>query len=122
MGPRAGTLPALEVPVRRRGHPLARTGDVVVHAQAHRASGAAPLEPGVAEDPVEALGLGLGLDSHRSGHGERADTASTGMSRMAVPGRRPMYASARRALSRPASSASASGSGIRLSIATACAG
>ena len=33
--------------------------DVGVHAQAHRAAGAAPLEAGLAEDPVEALALGL---------------------------------------------------------------
>ena len=36
--------------------------DVGVHAQAHRAAGHAPVEAGLAEDAVEALGLGLRLD------------------------------------------------------------
>src|SRR5262245_66548057 len=50
-------LAALEVSVRRRGHALARPRRVAVDPDAHRAAGLAPLEPGVAEDAVEPLGL-----------------------------------------------------------------
>ena len=63
-------LPALEVAVAGGRRPLARLELVGVHAQAHRAPGAAPLGPGVEEDPVEALGLGLRLDRHRPGDDE----------------------------------------------------
>ena len=44
--PPARALAALEVAVRGRGAALARLEDVRVHAQAHRAAGAAPLEAG----------------------------------------------------------------------------
>ena len=71
---RAPALPlaALEVAVRRRRAALARLKDVRVHAQAHRAAGAAPLEAGGREDPVEALVLRLLLDAGRAGDDERA--------------------------------------------------
>src|SRR5688572_28443865 len=42
--PAAGALAALEVPIARAGAALARQQDVGVHAEAHRATGVAPLE------------------------------------------------------------------------------
>src|SRR5262249_17874079 len=57
----ARALPSFEVAVRRRRAPLARPELVVVHAEAHRAAGLAPLEARVAEDTVESLALGLRL-------------------------------------------------------------
>src|SRR5688572_26082333 len=44
VGAPAASLAALEVAVRRRGAALAGLEDVGVHAQAHRAAGAAPVE------------------------------------------------------------------------------
>src|SRR6476661_8273015 len=55
MGAAALALPALEVAVRGRGAPLAAAEHVIVHAQAHRAPGIPPLEPRLAEHPVQAL-------------------------------------------------------------------
>src|SRR5262245_8283764 len=55
-------LATLEVAVRGRGAALPFHQDVGVHAEAHRAARLAPLEPGRAEDLVEALGLGCRLD------------------------------------------------------------
>src|SRR5439155_6811341 len=55
-------LATLEVAVRRRGAALAGLKDVGVYAQAHRAARHAPVEAGVAEDAIQALGLGLFLD------------------------------------------------------------
>ena len=72
MGASAAALATLEVPVGRRRAALAGAQLVGVHAQAHRAPRLAPLEAGVEEDPVEPLGLGLGLDPVRPGHDERA--------------------------------------------------
>src|SRR5919197_1971740 len=66
MGTAAAALAALEVAVRGRGAALARPQDVRVHAQAHRAPGAAPLEAGGLEDLAQALLLGLVLDLHRA--------------------------------------------------------
>ena len=52
-------LPPFEIPIRRRGAALARTEDVVVHAETHGAAGIAPLEARLREDPIETLELGL---------------------------------------------------------------
>src|SRR3954447_234221 len=57
----AAPLAALEVAVARGRAALAGRKRVRVHPEAHRAAGAAPVEPGGAEDLVEALLLGLGL-------------------------------------------------------------
>src|SRR3954447_4660175 len=57
----APPLTALEVAVRGGCAALARGQRVGVHAEAHRAAGGAPVEPGRAEHLVEALGLGLRL-------------------------------------------------------------
>ena len=69
----AASLAALEVAVRGRGAALARAQDVGVHAEAHRAARHAPVEAGLAEDLVEALGLGLRLDLLGAGHDHRVD-------------------------------------------------
>src|SRR6478672_7863561 len=71
----AAALAALEVAVRGRGAALAGLEDVRVHAQAHRAAGAAPVEAGGAEDLVEPLGLGLGGDRLGAGHDHGVDVA-----------------------------------------------
>src|SRR5687767_8146117 len=56
---RAPALPLapLEVAIGGRGAALSFAQDVRIHAQAHRASGRAPVEPGGSEHVVEALGL-----------------------------------------------------------------
>ena len=71
VGAPAAPLAALEVAVRGRRAALAGGEDVGVHAQAHRAAGAAPVEAGGAEDLVEALGLGLRADLRRARHDHR---------------------------------------------------
>src|SRR5215212_3775479 len=68
MGPPAGALPAFEVPVRRRGAPLASFQLVRVHPEAHRAPGGTPFEPGIFEDQVETFGLCLGAYAHGTRH------------------------------------------------------
>src|SRR5690242_4193136 len=73
VGAPAAPLATLEVAVGGRRTALAGLEDVGVHAQAHRAARAAPVEAGGAEDLVEALGLGLGLHLHRAGHHHRVE-------------------------------------------------
>src|SRR5215212_7661977 len=68
-------LAALEVAVRGRGAALPRREDVGVHAEAHRAAGAAPVEARGPEDLVEPLPLGLDLDLLGAGHDHRVDRA-----------------------------------------------
>src|ERR1700680_2078750 len=72
MGAPAPALAALEVTVGGRGTALPGLQDVGIHPQAHRAARYAPVKSGVAEDTVEALGLGLGLDLLGSGYDHRA--------------------------------------------------
>src|SRR3954447_13138862 len=76
----APALPALEVAVRGRGAALARGEDVGVHAQAHGAARAAPVEAGRAEALVEALRLGLPAHllgaRHDHGVNRRGDPAA----------------------------------------------
>ena len=55
-------LAALEIAVRGRGADLATLELVGVHGQAHRAAGAAPLEPGLREDLVQPLRFGRAAD------------------------------------------------------------
>src|SRR3954454_22295213 len=62
VGAPATALAALEVAVGGGGAALARRQDVRVHAQAHGAARAAPVEAGRPEDLVEALALGLQAD------------------------------------------------------------
>src|SRR5438093_11153924 len=65
-------LATLEVAVARGSGTVARAQDVGIHPQTHRAAGAAPLETGVFEYPVEAFVLGLDLDRDAAGNDERA--------------------------------------------------
>src|SRR5215472_15483954 len=76
VGAPAGALAPLEVAVAGRRRALARSQDVAVHAQAHRAARRAPLEAGVGEGPVQALGLGLGLDPGQAGHDQGPDAGA----------------------------------------------
>src|SRR3982751_6356382 len=69
----AGTLAALEVAARRRRAALARREDVRVHAEAHRAARAPPLEAGLREDAVEAFGFRLRLHLRGARDDHRAD-------------------------------------------------
>jgi len=62
-----GSLPPLEIPVRRRGAPLAGFQPVRVHPEAHGAPREPPLEPGLDEGPVEPLLLRLPLHQPRPG-------------------------------------------------------
>src|SRR5205823_5999234 len=73
MGAPAAALAALEVAVRGGRAALAGLEDVGVHAEAHRAAGRAPVEPGGAEDLVEALALGLRAHLLGAGDDHRLD-------------------------------------------------
>src|SRR6266849_9293323 len=64
-------LPALEVAIAGAGAALVRRQDVRVHADAHAASGVAPLETGGGENFVEPFFFGLRLDSARTWNDER---------------------------------------------------
>src|SRR5258706_10240730 len=57
----AAALPALRISIRCRRAALAGFEPVIVPRQAHRASGLAPFETGVAENPVQAFGFRLRL-------------------------------------------------------------
>src|SRR5215218_2427486 len=75
VGAPAAALAALEVAVGGRCAALAGREDVGVHAQAHRAARAAPVEAGGAEDLVEPLPLGLDRDLLGARHDHRVDAA-----------------------------------------------
>src|SRR5581483_4849508 len=66
-------LPALEVAVGRRGAPFAGGEDVRIHAEAHRAARAAPLEAGPLEHRVEPLLLRLAPDGGGAWDDHRPD-------------------------------------------------
>src|SRR3990167_163402 len=68
MRPAALALPSLEVAVRGGSAALARRQHVVVHPDAHRAAGVAPLEAGGGENFVEPFLLRLRLHDARAGH------------------------------------------------------
>ena len=59
--------------MRGRGAAFARLQLVVVHGQAHRAARLAPVEAGLAEDPIQPLLLGLVLHQTRPRHHHGAD-------------------------------------------------
>src|SRR4051794_21265363 len=71
-------LTTLEVAVGGRGTALLRGELVGVHAQTHRAPGAAPLGPGLLEHDVEALVLGLQTYAHRPGDHEQPGVVGDG--------------------------------------------
>src|SRR5688572_22185384 len=62
----AGALAPAEIPVGGRCATLARSDEVAIDADAHRAAGFAPLETGVEEDAVETFFFGLTLDRRRA--------------------------------------------------------
>src|SRR5687767_5927943 len=64
----ARSLPALKIPIRRRGAALAGSQLVGVHAQAHRAACGTPLEPGILENEVETFRFRLSTHAHRAGY------------------------------------------------------
>src|SRR5438067_13831379 len=64
--PAPASLPSLEVPIAGRRAALARSENVWIHAEAHRATRIAPLEAGLAKQSVKTLGLGLPLHARRS--------------------------------------------------------
>src|SRR5690606_39234317 len=68
VGAATGALAPLEVAVGSGGAVLAAAQLVRVHGQAHRTARLAPLEAGLDEHLVQALGLGLGLDQARARH------------------------------------------------------
>src|SRR6476661_7565038 len=55
---RAGTLPPLEIAVRRRRRTRTARDRVAIGAAAHRAARVAPFETGFEKDAVEAFGFG----------------------------------------------------------------
>src|SRR5690349_16172924 len=73
VGATAGALASLEVAVARAGGPLTGGELIRVHGQAHAAARFAPLGAGLAEDPVEALGLGLVADLLAAGDDQGPD-------------------------------------------------
>src|ERR1035437_8902902 len=72
-GPAPLPLAPLEVPVARRDGVLARRDLVTIHRDAHRAAGVAPFGPGLLEDPVEPLALGLPFHRLRAGDHQDAN-------------------------------------------------
>src|SRR3954464_11592405 len=74
MGATSRPLTSLEVAVGRRRAALTRCELVRVHAQAHRATGTAPLGTRGGEDLVQTLSLCLGANCHRPWNDEHADT------------------------------------------------
>src|SRR6267143_653797 len=75
MGAALKSLTALEIAVRGRSAALFRRQLVGVHRQTHRAARLAPLEAGLDEDLVEALGFRLFLHDARARHDHRIDMA-----------------------------------------------
>src|SRR6266849_11144177 len=68
-------LAALEITVRGRGAAFAGLELVGIHGEAHRAAGLAPVEAGLDEYLVQALGLGLLLHQAGAGYDHRTDVA-----------------------------------------------
>src|SRR5688572_16643703 len=68
VGARTRALPPLEIAVGCRRDAIARRSKIVVHAEAHRATGLPPLEAGVGKHPVEPLLLRLLLHEPGAGH------------------------------------------------------
>src|SRR5208282_1319557 len=62
----AFALAALEVAIRRAGRAFARRQNVVIHADAHAATGVAPLESGVEENLVQTFVFGFDFYAARA--------------------------------------------------------
>lgn len=73
VGTSTGTLTALKVAVRSRSAALTGGELVRVHAEAHGATGLAPVEAGLDEDAVESLRLGLRADESGTGDDHGVD-------------------------------------------------
>src|SRR5271167_3915634 len=67
VGAAVAALAALEVAVAGAGAAFVGGQDVGIHADAHAATGVAPLETGGGENFVEAFFFGLGLDAAGAG-------------------------------------------------------
>ena len=72
MGAGFRPLPALEIAIGGADDPLAVTEVLAAGVETHGAAGGAPLEARRGENPVQALGLRLGLDLHGARHANRA--------------------------------------------------
>src|SRR3954463_154702 len=72
----AGALSTFEVAVRRGRRALSGMQDVRVHAEAHRATGTAPLCTGATKDLVEAFVFSGRLHRHRARYDEHAHSVS----------------------------------------------
>src|SRR5207253_11287303 len=69
--PRRTALASLEVAIRRGRRHLTSFEAIRIHAETHRAAGAAPLEARVDERLVQASRFGRAADRLRPGHDER---------------------------------------------------
>ena len=76
MSTSASPLAAFEIAVAGRGAALAVGEDVVVHCEAHRATGVAPFETGVDKYSSKTLALRLFFDLHRAGDDHRFNTVA----------------------------------------------
>src|SRR4051794_39181258 len=76
MGAAFIALAALEIAVRGRGTALARHELVWIHRKAHRAAGFSPVEAGLEEYLVQALGLGLLLYQAGARNDHRLDVGT----------------------------------------------
>ena len=75
VGSAAGALAAFVGAIAGAGAALLGTQDVAVHAEAHRASGAVPLEPCRLEDFIQTFLFRQSADRRRTRHDHRADSA-----------------------------------------------
>src|SRR6185437_5823527 len=71
MGAAVFALTAFEIAIGSAGAAFVRLQNVVVHADAHAASGIAPLESGGDKNFVEAFGFRLRFHAARTGNDER---------------------------------------------------
>src|SRR3954454_17046459 len=62
----AGTLAAFEIAVRGGSAAFTRLQPIIVHREAHRAAGLAPLEAGAREELVQPLRFSLPFDRARA--------------------------------------------------------
>src|SRR5690606_20901893 len=73
MGPTLEALTAFKVAVRSRRATLVRAEAIIVHREAHRAAGLAPIEARLDEDLVEAFGFRLRFHEARAGDDHGVD-------------------------------------------------
>src|SRR5262245_37773834 len=68
MGTRPRALAADKIAVGGRDRPLTGSNRFAVGGKTHRASGLAPFEPGIGEDPVQPFGDRIAFDGLRTRH------------------------------------------------------